>query len=428
MSLRVRNVVVNGILVVGALSVCLVLIEALFVFLKPTSRSSLEFSAGKGFLHVPGAHYVHRKEGYSEGRYNSHGFRDRDRTTQKPAGTYRIVVLGDSYTEGLQVPLEDTFVALLEEKLNASGLGRYFEVLNLGQSGFGTADALVRYVGVGREYSPDLVILAFCTGNDVRNNSKDLNRGALGYYFTIDGTDQLRLDESVVAAYEARATRLRDAVRWFKRHSYLASLVSERLWLLRSARSNSDARGDLRRLAEGRETISERSDLNVYLDKPPAAWQEAWRVTFALLKQLDSEVNKDGARLLVVTLSNPEQFDLDAQRSLPVAVRTHMDFDLPDRLIREYGNQHDIAVVNLAPALRKRVDDERAVLHGFTTFNTGHWNQRGHLAAAEEIGRLLLTSGLLTSDRQHPSTVDSSTGQDPTTGSRGLQRSSVGNR
>ena len=54
-------------------------------------------------------------------RINSHGFRDRERSYDKPEGTSRIVVLGNSWTEALQVPLEKTCPALLESDLQKYG-------------------------------------------------------------------------------------------------------------------------------------------------------------------------------------------------------------------------------------------------------------------------------------------------------------------
>ena len=48
---------------------------------------------------------------------NEHGWSDRAYPLEKPADTYRIVVLGDSYVEAKEVPLEKTFHKLLEKDL-----------------------------------------------------------------------------------------------------------------------------------------------------------------------------------------------------------------------------------------------------------------------------------------------------------------------
>src|SRR5262245_52829809 len=62
-----------------------------------------------GWRHVPGAkrHWV--EEGDGRIVINSLGYRDRERQLDKPAGTFRIAVFGDSMTEGVQVNLEQTF-------------------------------------------------------------------------------------------------------------------------------------------------------------------------------------------------------------------------------------------------------------------------------------------------------------------------------
>src|SRR5262249_24782497 len=136
------------------------------------TKSNSRFIPGLGSTFIPHAYYRHTKEGFSEGYFNSHGLRDYERTYAKPRDTFRILVLGDSCVEALQVALENTFPALLEKRLNENSASRRFEVLNLGQSGFGTADEYMRYLNFGVNYTPDLVLLAFLTGNDFRNNSK----------------------------------------------------------------------------------------------------------------------------------------------------------------------------------------------------------------------------------------------------------------
>src|SRR4029079_7256646 len=139
---------------------------------------------GKGTTRIPHAYYRWTEEGGSEGHFTSHGFRDFERTYAKPPGVFRIVVLGDSYVEGFQVPLENAFPAQLEKQLNGQSTdGRRYEVIALGQSGFGTAEEYLRYVNFGTLYSPDLVLLAFLTYNDFQDNSKYLSGQTQEFYF-----------------------------------------------------------------------------------------------------------------------------------------------------------------------------------------------------------------------------------------------------
>src|SRR5919108_559664 len=147
----------------------LLVLEAVLSITHINTKSNVRFIPGLGTTYVPHAYYRFTKEGFSEGYFNSHGFRDYERTDNKPSNVFRIIVLGDSYVEALQVELEKTFPALLEKKLNENSTSAKFEVINLGQSGFGTADEYMRYVNFGAKYDPDLVILAFLTGNDFRD-------------------------------------------------------------------------------------------------------------------------------------------------------------------------------------------------------------------------------------------------------------------
>src|SRR5262245_11300165 len=59
----------------------------------------------------PGAEGFVMNETRQYVRINRAGFRDREREIQKAAHTIRIAVLGNSWTEALQVPLGGTFCA-----------------------------------------------------------------------------------------------------------------------------------------------------------------------------------------------------------------------------------------------------------------------------------------------------------------------------
>lgn len=94
------------------------------------------------------------------GASNSLGFRDREHAVAKPAGVYRIVVLGDSVAAGLHVERnEDIFPPILERLLGQSG--RRAEVINLAVSGYNTQQEVELLREKGLQYHPDLVLVAY---------------------------------------------------------------------------------------------------------------------------------------------------------------------------------------------------------------------------------------------------------------------------
>jgi len=107
---------------------------------------------------------------------NSDGFRDRDFSTDKPYGTFRIVMLGDSFTYGLDVNLNETFAKVLESKLNADkATTTRYEVLDMGVAGYDTRDELAFFKYKGLKYNPDMVIVQFTGGgNDMYLNPAEI--------------------------------------------------------------------------------------------------------------------------------------------------------------------------------------------------------------------------------------------------------------
>lgn len=124
-----------------------------------------------GLPELPGPVQLARSNarGIHKGVYyesNSAGFRGREYTVEKPAGVFRIVLLGDSFTMGAGVLQEDTYAARLERALNERHKGRRYEVLNLGVSGL-AADVIVeRMKDLGLRYNPDMIVYGF-TINDI---------------------------------------------------------------------------------------------------------------------------------------------------------------------------------------------------------------------------------------------------------------------
>jgi lysophospholipase L1-like esterase len=98
---------------------------------------------------------------------NSGGFRGREISEEKPVGTRRIVIIGDSFTMGSGVRFEDTYAEQLERLLSERSTGERYEVLNLGLAGLNLYWSVEsRLKKIGLRYDPDLIIYGF-TINDL---------------------------------------------------------------------------------------------------------------------------------------------------------------------------------------------------------------------------------------------------------------------
>jgi hypothetical protein len=100
---------------------------------------------------------------------NRWGMRDRDYEREKPPGTFRFVLLGDSYGVGLGVEPDETWEAIVEARLTEE---RPFgdvdtEILNLSVGGYGTFQRLFALETRGLGFDPDAVLFQV-HGTDVR--------------------------------------------------------------------------------------------------------------------------------------------------------------------------------------------------------------------------------------------------------------------
>jgi hypothetical protein len=122
------------------------------------------FDAELGWTNSSGATGLFaRKEFAYKVRINSQGLRGPEVSRLKPAGVRRIAVIGDSYTWGIGATDAELFTTLIGQGIAGS------EVLNFGVAGYGPVqyDLLTPRV---LEFAPDVVVVAFCLGNDFVDN------------------------------------------------------------------------------------------------------------------------------------------------------------------------------------------------------------------------------------------------------------------
>ena len=91
---------------------------------------------------------------------NSQGLRDVEHQWQKSPGVIRILGLGDSFTFGWGVSIEESFLRRLENKLQTM-TGVEIETINAGVPIWGLNHYYVYLKEIGVRYSPDIIVLTY---------------------------------------------------------------------------------------------------------------------------------------------------------------------------------------------------------------------------------------------------------------------------
>ena len=382
----------------GALALCAVLV-ALALCEVGMRAAGIDFprfdrpDARLGGSLIPEAEGWYTQEGRAFVAINAAGFRDRDHALAHAPGELRVAVLGDSFTEARHVALEETFPAVAERELAGCGAlaGRHPEFLNFGVSGYGTGQELLLLQERVLAYRPDWVVLAFFAGNDLRNNTKPLQKGGRPYFVYENGT--LVLDASF---NDSLGQRLRTGPLGQR---YYAALPHVCVLQLLSAVGELRRRSEqLARLEEERRTATLAEggepglDNQIYREPREPEWQLAWRTTEDLLRRARDETVSHGARFLLAILSTAIQVHPDPEVRQRFAAQLGVeDLLYPDRRLRAFAAREGIEVVSMVEPLRARAEADGHCLHGFENAIPcgGHWNARGHRAAGEELARAL---------------------------------------
>ena len=331
----------------------------------------------------PGAEGWQRGEGEAYVRINSHGLRDREHEFEKPPDTFRIAVLGDSFAEAVQVPMQAAFWSVLERKLSdcPAFAKSKVEVINFGISGHGTTQEYLTLRHYGWKYDPDLVLLAFYTGNDVRNNSRALEGSPYRPYFFHDG-NKLVLDDEFRKLPDFTLER----ARWISRRNDLIN-ASRILQLARELYNRFKKQGNSETVQAGAEIGINDA---IYLPPENRDWKAAWRVTEAILRMMHRETKSRGAEFWIVTLTTGIQVHPD--RALRRRVMTRLGVEnllYPDRRIEKFARQDGISIISLVEPFQAHADAKKTFLHGFDGRGMGHWNADGHSLAGKLIAARL---------------------------------------
>lgn len=331
--------------------------------------------------HVPLAEHP---DGYFVFRTNAQGLRrDEDVAIPKPAGLFRILVLGDSQTEGY-VNNAEHYPQVLESRLRQAGIAQV-EVLNAGVGAYEAAYYYYWYLVHGVALEPDLVLVGLYLGNDLG----DLTPPTAARE---DDNGDLIIDWDLQSRYYARLAR-----DWLLDHSeLLAGLADGRLSLHLPGRPREDNRspGLRRLLGECWGCWYQHFRQGAWTD-PQRAPEVQGKLT-EMLAEFRQQVTRHGGQLAVVPIPSKAMVEPDDE---PAALaRAQALLGLTDEDMASFARTHEIAlaaavaasvpVVDPSPVLATAAEHERLYYR-----RDWHLTPAGHRALGEFLADTLLDQG-----------------------------------
>lgn len=168
----------------ASLLVALVLAEGAVRLLAPAG-------AGTGYAPV-------RTDRQGRGPVNSKGYRDFERAIPKPAGVRRAVCIGDSFTWGVSVLVDDAWPQRVERTLTRER-GEPWEAVNLAEPGLNAVQEASRLDSEGFAYGPDAVVVAWVLNDSEDEQAAEARRAADWVEEQKQGPSLSFLDRSALA-------------------------------------------------------------------------------------------------------------------------------------------------------------------------------------------------------------------------------------
>lgn len=312
------------------------------------STYRMEYYKGHVARYRPGISFTNHKERTQDIEINSLGYYDRER--EKSNSNYRLLMIGDSFLEGKQVPKDSLFSVQLEDRFRRAGCTNV-EVINAGMAGFGTA---AEYVAWRDYHSPEIdhdeVILQVYMGNDLKNNNKALNNGGSNKSIFCNAAGEIEM-------IDRPDGRMKSMLKGLRNYSALVNLVYTRLALLKRGKTDEDV------AAEGNADAA-----------PPeitpadsAKWRNAVEGTLKVIENWNAEVKTAGKPFRVFVINKSRKQFIN-----------RYDQEFMDRLrIMGDSMQFSVKILDMGNDPYQHFSWDQKMI--------GHFNFEGHSETAKQL-------------------------------------------
>ncbi len=391
---RSKKILLNLLVATAGILAALVLLEIGARFLPPpfddTTNAAESCWQPAGWRGNPNFKTTIDTEGYVHNlALNGKGMHDTEHPVAKPENTFRVLMLGDSFVHAIQVRENETAHQVLENLLNSGDSTTDFEVISAGVSGWGTGQQLLYYREEGKQYQPDMVLLMMFIDNDFKDNLP-------GRGITVDGvncyTPYFVLNSDTLEPSPwLYAPGLTPAV---GQGSALKKVGNNLLgWLYRHSALYAQIEPILPRYQP------EFSMLDYYIGNNET-FDYAQNLTYALIDQLQQEVQDDGAAFGVVLISPTSLIEFNQMSAkereavyerIPALKRAD-EIAPVNQTIAATLTANNTPTLDLLPVFLQHINQTGEALH---FQQDKHWTTAGNRVAAETIYNWLVDNELL---------------------------------
>jgi len=261
---------------------------------------------------------------------NSLGLRDREYFA-KESDDYRILALGDSFTwGGYGIASNETFLKILEKRLNEKSPDTNYQVINAGVPGYGTKEEMFYLINRGYKLQPDLVILNFFVGNDFLGNIE---------------SEGLTAKDGILVKKKFKVTTAEKVRSFMLIHLHSYRLIEKKVITLFGNFIEKHIRGKIQQDGYQSELFLKaiNDDIKSQID-----------TVKELLNNMNSYLSSNDIKFVIVVIPLKYQVDENLKELFiknNYRVGEEVDMEFPEKIIVEWALQNDVSVIDLLPRL-----------------------------------------------------------------------------
>ena len=329
---------------------------------------------------------------------NSKGFRGPEISYQRTPGARRILILGKSFAQSVQVRFEELFSERLKKALGEKS-PEPLEMLNTGTAGHSTDQVLLFFRSEGVRYSPDLTILMF-HDNDIWYNGEDhfFDKPKPRFIESVGGLVLVGAPPPGAAPASPAPTQTKSPGFFKSVKNNLESYSLFYQWVRARVRANPILfRLSIRLGLSGKNLVDIPDDFRAWKRRRDPDMDQAWKITEKLILEIRREAEAAGSRFVIFYVPSrpaivPEHW-----------AATRMRYGLNDRDWNVNQISQDLqkfCETNRLDLIDPTLDFIRAAKDEFKTkplyyAMDSHWTPQGHQVAAESMAQWVLKSSLL---------------------------------